>query len=289
MVYKDGFDEADWTLLSVGYAGAWQAGSTYSKGVVVTYAHRLLRCKTEHTAAKMENERENWETIADRIANLPTWVAGVEYAPQEVVTYEEGIWRCTALHTSRKSFDATEQTKWELLARLKVFLPDWTQETAYKVGETVVYEGNLYRCREVHHAENRFKSVYWEALNQSADQMRQYEAPGVTAPMHVDLPIHFDAKLCRSGPEVLKYNAQGGMQNQEVDAETFVGEEKFSAGGQSASVSPYFTIDGRAQLNHIYRVQTDETRQIERQTVCKTEWIDFSAWKKIEEIRGGFF
>lgn len=290
MAQADGFDESQWELLSTGYIAPWESGRAYDAGVAVTRGRLLLRCTAAHTSGSFDADRTNWQTVATQGAVLAAWQPNTEYGAGEAALHEDAICCCNTLHTSRAAYDAIEAAWWDVAARTKVLLRDWAEDTDYKQDEIVTKAGRIYRCLAGHNSEGRFKSVYWEPLDGGdAAGMQQYEAMGITAPLHVDLPVQYTADYRRPQPEVLKYNPESGVQDQVITGQRFDDGEDFIVDGESAVYSPYFVFDKAAKLNTTYKVKTEKTEAIDESTVCETEYIDFGQWKKIEQIRGGFF
>lgn len=290
MAQADGFDESQWELLSTGYLAKWESGKAYDVGVVVSRGRLLLRCIVAHTSGSFSGERANWETVATQGAALTAWQPNTEYAAGEAVLYEDAVCCCNTLHTSRATFDKIEAPYWDIVARTKVLVSDWGEDTDYKVDEIVVKAGRLYRCLTEHNSEGRFKSVYWEPLDDAnSTGLQQREVTVSAAPLNVDLPVQYTTDYRRPQPEVLKYNPDSGAQDQVITGQRFDDGKGFVVEGESAAFSPYFVFDKAAKINTVYKVKTEKTEVIDESTVCETEYIDFGAWKKIEQIRGGFF
>lgn len=287
---QDGFDESQWELLSTGYLAKWESGKAYDVGVVVSRGRLLLRCIVAHTSGSFSGERGNWETVATQGTVLNKWQPNTEYGAGEAALYEDTVCCCNTLHTSRATFDKIEAPYWDIVARTKVLVGDWAEDTDYKVDELVVKAGRIYRCLAEHNSEGRFKSVYWEPLDGSDSAgLQQHEVTVSAAPLNVDLPIQYTTDYRRPQPEVLKYNPDSGAQDQVITGQRFDDGEGFVVDGESAAFSPYFVFDKAAKINMVYKVKTEKTEVIDESTVCETEYIDFGEWKKIEQIRGGFF
>lgn len=144
----DSSEESNWQLLG-GSSGAgitlWATSTDYELGDIVIYADSLYRCNTAHTSTTFSADISNWDLV---FADLKTWQANTYYYIRTVVINGNNIYKCVINHTSGMSFDATEESKWQLLGERGI--TTWVTSKEYEVNNIVLYAGSIYKCVSTH-------------------------------------------------------------------------------------------------------------------------------------------
>lgn len=169
--------------------------------------------------------------------------------------------------------------------------PDWTPLEEYTEHMLVVYEGKLYRCQKSHTAEEKFKQIYWQSMTSESVDRRQITKMGVTAPKEEELPVSYTTRFNLPPVEVLKFNPEGGEQDQIYTLCTFDNSDggDFIVDGQNAQLDEELIFDGNMHIKTQFRIPCSEVIPMGLDSMCETAFIEFSKYKKVEAIRGGFF
>lgn len=169
--------------------------------------------------------------------------------------------------------------------------PDWMPLEEYTEDMLVVHEEKLYRCRKAHTAEDKFKQIYWQSMTSESVDRHQVTKLKVTAPKEEDLPISYTTRFNLPPVEVLKFNPEGGEQDLVYTLCTFDNSDggDFIVNGQNAQLDEELIFDGTMRIKTVYKIPCSDVIPMELDSMCETEFIDFSKYKKIEAIRGGFF
>jgi len=168
--------------------------------------------------------------------------------------------------------------------------PNWTANTEYESTMLVVHNGKLYRCRISHISDDKFKQIYWELLSSESADLKQLTKLNVIAPVSLDIPISYTNKFRLPPVEILKFNSQGGEQDQLFTMYNFdnADAEDFIVDVQSAELSDQFIFDGVMRKNTEYKIKVNNSENMDGNTICESDFIDFSGYKTIENIQGGF-
>ena len=81
------------------------------------------------------------------------WSAGITYLKDDVIRYGGKTYICVVGHTSDAAFNTDLNfvpSKWNLMTDGQSWQGSWTTSTAYRIGDTVKYGGNVYLCNLGH-------------------------------------------------------------------------------------------------------------------------------------------
>ncbi len=197
------------------------------------------------------------------------------------------------MHNNKNSLDKYGEKNNQPTFNGKLILggaSNWTANTEYEITMLIVHDGKLYRCRINHVSDDKFKQIYWEVLSSEGADLKQLTKLSVIAPVSIDIPISYTNKFRLPPVEILKFNSQGGEQDQLFTMYNFdnADAEDFVVDGQSAVLFDQIIFDGVMKKNTEYEIKVNNPEFMDGNTICESDFIDFSTYKTIENIRGGF-
>ncbi|MCB9172339.1 MAG: hypothetical protein H6637_05385 [Ardenticatenales bacterium] len=141
---------------------AWQLGSVYAVGAIISYGDSLYKCRQAHTAAAANWTPPDvpalWLRYRKNADQELEWVAG---EPVDVGTpraYNGGRYSAIQAHVTQAGWEPPNvPALWSVVEEPT---PGWQPNTFYALNVEVTYNGETYRCRQAHTS-----LVGWEPPN----------------------------------------------------------------------------------------------------------------------------
>lgn len=139
------------------WRGTWETSTSYIKDDIVEYAGSSWYCVRAHTSDNFLDEQEfldtpsatsfspAWIKMTDGKKFMGQWTAATAYIVGDLVAAGGTIYLCTVDHLASAQF-VTDIANWAVYAIGSNFRQDWTQNTRYRVGDIVKYNGITYQC-----------------------------------------------------------------------------------------------------------------------------------------------
>jgi len=135
-------DQSKWDYFNQGieYKGDW-SGSTvrYKVNDVVKNGGGTWICVTSHTStASFVTDQANWNKFVEGVQYRTNWSSVNSYQPGDIVKYGGNNYISKTAHIgSAGSPPSTNTTDWSLFATGFSLVGDWSNGTAYRIGEIV--------------------------------------------------------------------------------------------------------------------------------------------------------
>ena len=139
-------DLSSWEILTSGieYVGAWTNGYRYKKNDLVRNGPDLYICSTGHTASSTIDPLK-WTLWMPGFEFANSWSSSTIYQPGDVVNYGGYVYASLSLNNQNNT-PSTDAVNWTLVTTGYNFRNDWTNGTAYKIGDVVRVNGVLYEA-----------------------------------------------------------------------------------------------------------------------------------------------
>lgn len=167
------FSDTNWEKLS-GEDGnsitKWATNTNYKVGNIVISNGSLFYCLTAHTSSTFSSDSANWELI---YSDIKLWKPSTYYTVGVTVINDKKVYRCKTAHTSATTFNTTEEANWELISSGGITIEDWASSTVYVVGDVVISNNNLYKCKTAHTSGNTFdatEEANWDLISSGSDE-----------------------------------------------------------------------------------------------------------------------
>jgi hypothetical protein len=164
-------DQSKWDYFNQGieYKGAW-SGTTvrYKVNDVVKNGGGTWICVTSHTStASFVTDQANWNKFVEGVQYRTSWTSVNSYQPGDIVKYGGNNYISKTAHTgSAGSPPSTNTTDWSLFATGFSLVGDWSNGTAYRVGEIVRNGGYTYVAILDNQSQKPPNVTYWSKLNE---------------------------------------------------------------------------------------------------------------------------
>jgi len=146
-------DQAKWDSFNQGieYKGTWGTvpSTRYKLNDVVKYGPSLWICTIQHTANAAfltDSTAGRWAQFTEGAEFESTWNSATLYQPGDIVVYGGNQYIAKTEHTaaSAAANPVITTADWDLFTEGLKFQSDWTNTTAYKIGEVVRLGGYTY-------------------------------------------------------------------------------------------------------------------------------------------------
>lgn len=166
-------DIANWDLVDA-QIHDWQTAQYYVAGTLVAYNNIIYKCLTSHTSsANFETDISNWTLYHNHIT---VWDRNKSYYQGQIILYENRLYKCNTTHVSPNEIIENAGQLNET-TRNATFLDDisnfdviyaslavWTKNTVYKVGDTILYNNEPFRCVKNHTSGNTNTSTIFDDI-----------------------------------------------------------------------------------------------------------------------------
>lgn len=143
------FTASHWQQISGGDGIAnWASSTSYAVGTLVIYSDKIYECTTAHTSSTTFDAAK-WKEISASAGGIANWATNKSYSVGDLVINSNKIYQCNTAHTSGSTFSA-DASKWTEISASTGGIDNWATSTQYKVGDLVIRENNLYRCKTAH-------------------------------------------------------------------------------------------------------------------------------------------
>ena len=151
-------DEDDNTFLGAvaGYADAFpplpEPGQSVEADRIYNYDGTLVLIRQAHTRRAEDDPLNTLALYAiyrEDAGEALDWIAGESVVVGTRRLYNDVLYQCLQAHTTQSDYTplATLGVLWQVVAPPTA---EWAVGVAYKVGDEVMYQGALYRCRQAH-------------------------------------------------------------------------------------------------------------------------------------------
>jgi hypothetical protein len=147
------------------WKGNWSSTTLYIKDDIVKFAGQSWVCIRQHTSGTFASDQSYipegntsalpaWTKMTDGYNWKGAWTYQTSgsptlYSPGDVVSAGGELYLCTISHSASALFSSNAD-KWTVYTSGYNFRTDWTASTRYLVGDTVRYNGIVYRCVSEH-------------------------------------------------------------------------------------------------------------------------------------------
>ena len=158
------------------WKGYWGTNTFYNRDAVVAYNGKTYVCLEPHTSGSFYADLERFDPV---LGSIPYWTIMLEgtqwkgewqpntgYTLGNIVLYTGTLYLCTTNHTSGST--SISLANWSVYVFVNgSWSNDYTPSTVYRVGESVRYNGIVYRCTTAHTSTSASTIDYtkWEILN----------------------------------------------------------------------------------------------------------------------------
>ena len=177
------------------WRGAWVTGTTYIKDDIVSYGGKSYVCLVGHSASASlytDLTSGNWTLWFDGYSFKGAWTASTFYDLGSIVTYGSIVYVCSTQHTSAATTVLgleANQANWTSYAVTDNWLGIWANNTRYRVGDTVKYGGNIYRCNTAHTSVSTTTSLNITSITTTGTQVSYFFATQVAQPFFANAPV----------------------------------------------------------------------------------------------------
>lgn len=138
------------------WKGDWTTATAYNKDDVVYYAGSTYVCVRQHSSTSFNYEQTylpagetlpspGWVKSVDGKEFNGNWSASTDYFEGDLVLSGGNVYLCITGHTSQLDFN-DDIVNWEIYAVGSNFRNIWTQNTIYRPGDVIRYNGYTYQC-----------------------------------------------------------------------------------------------------------------------------------------------
>jgi len=166
-------DIANWDLVDA-HIHDWQTAQYYVSGTLVAYNNIIYKCLTSHSSsANFETDISNWILYHNHIV---IWDRNKSYYQGQIILYENRLYKCNTTHVSPN--EITESG----ITRNATFLDDisnfdviyasltvWAKNIVYKVGDTILYNNEPFRCIKNHTSGSTSSSTIFDNITNDSN------------------------------------------------------------------------------------------------------------------------
>jgi len=147
-----------WVVMTSGrsYVGAWNTGTNYNIGDIVTFNGSLYVCQVAHQAGTFSTDAQGvaedilsadqkWILIGLGQDFSNDWTTGVDYGLGAVVRYGGILYKCISPNTASANF-ADDTGNWEQFYVGYRYTGNYSLSTLYLPNDLVKYGGSIFRC-----------------------------------------------------------------------------------------------------------------------------------------------
>jgi hypothetical protein len=177
------------------WRGAWVTGTTYIKDDIVSYGGKSYVCLVGHsanTSLYTDLTSGNWTLWFDGYSYKGAWTLSTFYDLGSIVTYGSVVYVCSTQHTSAATTALgleANQANWTSYAVTDNWLGVWANNTRYRVGDTVKYGGNIYRCNTAHTSVSTSTTLGITNITTTGTQVSYFFATQVAQPFFAGAPV----------------------------------------------------------------------------------------------------
>ena len=139
------YNSDDWVQLCSATILDWETPHKYEIGDIIRYENNLYMCVKLHTSTSFNADVDNWQLIGT-INIASTWTKQTLYLKDQIVYYNNVPYKAKETHISGNDF-ATNEAEWlHTFSNVQLY----KKGIYYKVGDTVISNNKLYRCKVAH-------------------------------------------------------------------------------------------------------------------------------------------
>lgn len=143
--------------LRYNWRGPWATATTYNRDDIVSYGGSSWSCVRQHTSTTFDAAQSfllnpgdtsptpAWTRTSGGYGYYGLWTADTSYVEGSVVQSGGNLYTCINGHQSGTYFNSN-LADWVIYAEGNNWRTDWSQNTRYRVGDVVKYNGITYRC-----------------------------------------------------------------------------------------------------------------------------------------------
>ena len=152
-------DEDKWQQVDASLQ-PWKSSTYFLVDDIVVYDNVIYKCITAHTSG-YTFDYTKWVPLT--ITLIEDWEVSTRYIANQIVIYNGELFRALDTHTSDSTSFATDLAvpHWEYICDN---LPEWTANEGYLVGQVVMYQNRLYKCKTAHTATSTFDLTKWTPI-----------------------------------------------------------------------------------------------------------------------------
>lgn len=170
------FDETKWSVFVGGlqFEDTWSAVIEYQLGDVVTYGGYSYVAVDRNTGNIPPNEPTHWELLTVGFKVLGEWSDITSYKVGDLIHYGGNSYVAIANTTPGQepvNPDGSDALQWQLVVGSFNWRNQWAVGTDYRVGDTVRWVANTYRCIIDHNSDENnsqpdldITSTYWNLV-----------------------------------------------------------------------------------------------------------------------------
>jgi hypothetical protein len=139
----------------------WVTATIYYKDDVVYYQGSSWVCVRQHTADDFADDiafiapgdtdpSPAWRKMTDGQTFGGEWDTETRYDPGMLIKTGGNVYLCISAHTSSDTNFNNDAVYWEIFAVGSNFRNNWVEDTRYRVGDVVRYNGYTYQCTLEH-------------------------------------------------------------------------------------------------------------------------------------------
>ena len=140
------------------WKSAWTTATIYIKDDFIIYQGKAYVCLIGHTSAAsfytdLGAASPNWILMQDGYEWKNQWLPSTYYDVGNIVKFNAYVYRCLTQHTSAATTllgITSDNSKWEIVAKVTNWLHNWTVSTEYNLGDVVRYNGYVYVVNTKH-------------------------------------------------------------------------------------------------------------------------------------------
>lgn len=138
----------------------WKKTVYFFENDIVVYDNVIYKCITAHTSGYTFDPTK-WTPLSITLIN--DWQADTNYLANQIVLYDGILYRALDAHTSDATDFSTDLAvpHWEYIC---ASIPEWKAEEGYLVGQVVLYNNRLYKCKTAHTATTTFEPTKWTQI-----------------------------------------------------------------------------------------------------------------------------
>jgi len=140
------------------WKSAWTTATIYIKDDFIIYQGKAYVCLIGHTSnasfyTDLGAASPNWILMQDGYEWKNQWLPSTYYDVGNIVKFNAYVYRCLTQHTSAATTllgITSDNSKWEIVAKVTNWLHNWTVSTEYNLGDVVRYNGYVYVVNTKH-------------------------------------------------------------------------------------------------------------------------------------------
>lgn len=166
-------DIVNWDLVDA-QIHDWQTAQYYVAGTLVAYNNIIYKCLTSHTSsANFETDISNWTLYHNHII---IWDRNKSYYQGQIILYENRLYKCNTTHVSPNEItesgitrDATFLDDISNFDVIYASLAVWDKNTVYKIGDTILYNNEPFRCVKNHTSGSTSTSTIFDDITNDSN------------------------------------------------------------------------------------------------------------------------